>query len=78
MNTKITSTYHRYDLDWLRVLLILTVFIYHSMRFFDQEDWIVKNAVTSVGVQVLLTFISRWMMPAIFIVSGVAKFFYVG
>jgi len=36
----------RYDLDWLRVLGILLVFIYHSTRFFNYGDWHVKNAVT--------------------------------
>ena len=27
-----------YYLDWLRVLGILAVFIYHSSRFFNMED----------------------------------------
>jgi len=35
-----------YYLDWLRVLAILTVFVYHSTRFFNLEDWHVKNTVT--------------------------------
>ncbi len=30
-------------LDWLRVLGILLVFIYHSSRFYNVEDWTVKN-----------------------------------
>jgi peptidoglycan/LPS O-acetylase OafA/YrhL len=30
-------------LDWLRVLAILTIFIYHTMRFFNSEYWHVKN-----------------------------------
>jgi hypothetical protein len=32
--TRAGST-RRYDLDWLRVLAILTVFIFHSSRFYD-------------------------------------------
>jgi peptidoglycan/LPS O-acetylase OafA/YrhL len=32
-----------YYLDWLRVLAILTVFVYHSSRFFNMEAWHVKN-----------------------------------
>jgi len=32
-----------YYLDWLRVLAILTVFVYHSGRFFNMEEWHVKN-----------------------------------
>ena len=34
MNVKTELTQRRYDLDWLRVLAILAVFIYHSFRFF--------------------------------------------
>jgi peptidoglycan/LPS O-acetylase OafA/YrhL len=30
-------------LDWLRVLAILVVFVYHTFRFFNVEDWHVKN-----------------------------------
>ncbi len=32
-------------LDGLRVLAILTVFVYHSTRFFNMEDWHVKNPI---------------------------------
>ncbi len=30
----------RYELDWLRVLAILVVFLFHSTRFFNLGDWI--------------------------------------
>ena len=43
----------RFDLDWLRVLAILTVFIYHSVRFFHSEDWNVKNPTTYFAMDVL-------------------------
>ncbi len=33
-------------LDWLRVFAILFVFVYHSSRFFNSEDWHVKNPTT--------------------------------
>jgi peptidoglycan/LPS O-acetylase OafA/YrhL len=32
-----------YYLDWLRVLAILTVFVYHTSRLFNVEDWAVKT-----------------------------------
>jgi glucans biosynthesis protein C len=76
--TKTVSSTRRFDIDWLRVLLILTVFIFHSTRFFDLEGWHVKNASTYLGVQVLVVFLSRWMMPAIFVVSGIAVFYALG
>ena len=47
-----STTKRRDDLDWLRVLSILVVFIFHSGRFFDLGDWHVKNPQTYMGVQV--------------------------
>ena len=65
----------RTDLDWLRVILIGFVFIFHSGRFFDTGGWHVKNPATYFGVQVWTTFLANWMMPAIFMVSGASLFF---
>jgi hypothetical protein len=57
------------------VLLILTVLVFHSLRLFDLEGWNVKSATIYLGVQVLVIFISRWLMPAIFLISGIATFY---
>lgn len=73
-----TPTQRRIDLDWLRVILIGFVFIFHSGRFFDTGGWHVKNAETFFGVQVWTTFLAMWMMPAIFMVSGASLFFALG
>src|SRR5512139_1879714 len=77
MTTQITPQ-RRTDLDWLRVILIGVVFIFHSGRFFDTGGWHVKNAETYFGVQVWTTFLANWLMPAIFLVSGASLFFALG
>jgi peptidoglycan/LPS O-acetylase OafA/YrhL len=76
METKAVT--RRYDLDWLRVMGILTVFIYHSARFFNSETWHVKNATTYFGVDVWETILSNWMMPLIFAISGASLFYALG
>jgi len=68
----------RYDLDWLRVLAILFVFVYHSTRFFNLEDWEVKNPVRYEWVEVWNSFAWEWMMPIIFVISGASLFYAVG
>jgi peptidoglycan/LPS O-acetylase OafA/YrhL len=78
MNTKTTISSRRYDLDWLRVLVILTVFIFHTSRFFDLEDWHIKNAGQYLGVQIYIVFLSSWMMPLIFAISGASLFYALG
>jgi glucans biosynthesis protein C len=74
MTAQATSQ-RRTDLDWLRVILIGLVFIFHSGRFFDTGGWHVKNTETFFSVQVWTTFLANWMMPAIFVVSGASLFF---
>ncbi|MGD2097834.1 MAG: acyltransferase [Desulfobacterales bacterium] len=65
----------RYELDWLRVFAILIVFVYHSSRFFDLGDWHVKNINTFVWVEIWNIFVTRWMMPLFFIISGASLFY---
>jgi surface polysaccharide O-acyltransferase-like enzyme len=62
-------------LDWLRVFAILAVFgLHHSTRFFDTDDWFIKNATTYLSVQVWLEFCTSWGMPLILIISGASAF----
>ncbi|MFC1533967.1 acyltransferase [Thermodesulfobacteriota bacterium] len=68
----------RYELDWLRVLAILIVFLYHSTRFFNLSDWHVKNVNTFVWVEIWNIFATRWMMPLFFIISGASLFYAIG
>ncbi len=75
--SKVTAQ-RRFDLDWLRVIMILIVFVFPSGRFFDTMDWHVKNATTSPLVQVWTTFLASWMMPMIFVISGASLYYALG
>ena len=76
MSTTISN--RRYEFDWLRVLAILVVFLYHSTRFFNLGDWHVKNVDTYVWVELWNVFATRWMMPLFFIISGASLFYAIG
>ena len=75
--SKVTSN-RRYELDWLRVLAILVVFLYHSTRFFNLGDWHIKNVDTYVWVEIWNIFATRWIMPLFFIISGASLFYAIG
>ena len=77
ITTRITSE-RRYELDWMRVLAILVVFLYHSTRFFNLGDWHVKNIDTYLWVEIWNIFATRWMMPLFFIISGASLFHAIG
>jgi peptidoglycan/LPS O-acetylase OafA/YrhL len=65
-------------LDWLRVLAVLTIFVFHSGRFFDEEPWHVKNPTTYFGMTVWTYFLAAWLMPLVFVISGASIFYALG
>ncbi len=78
MVTEAMPSQRRYELDWLRVLVILAIFIFHSGRFFDLFGWHIKSAAVYPGVQAWTMFLSGWLMPMVFVISGASLFYAVG
>ena len=76
MNAKLSQ--RRYDLDWLRVFGILFVFIYHSTRLYNVEDWVVKNDIWYPSVELWNGFATSFMMPLMFAISGASLFYAMG
>jgi glucan biosynthesis protein C len=59
-------------LDWLRVLAVFGVFVFHTLRPFDDGDWHVKNAETSEGISIVISFLGLWGLAFFFMISGAA------
>lgn len=76
MDAKITQ--RRFDLDWLRVIAILTVFVYHTTRFFNSESWHVKNSISYIAMDIFETTLANWNMAVIFTISGASLFYAIG
>jgi len=62
-------------LDWLRVLAIFLVFVFHAIHVFDFGGWQIKNAEQSELITIILTLLSLWGMPFFFLVAGAASWF---
>lgn len=54
---------------------MLSIFLYHSDRFFDFSDWMVKSDVTSLTSTIHIEFFKLWLMPLFFIISGAAVYY---
>ena len=68
----------RYEVDWLRIILILSVFIFHIGMFFNSWVWHVKNNVQVSELNPVMAFLHYWRMPLLFFVSGAGTFFALG
>ena len=57
-------------LDWLRVLAIFGVFLFHTVRPFVPIAWAISNAEKSLAALLFIIFFAPWGMPLFFFLSG--------
>ena len=62
-------------LDWLRVLAILGVFLFHASNVFNDQDFVVKNAQQSELITGIQAFFFPWGMPLFFLIAGAGTWF---
>jgi len=68
----------RYEIDWLRVILIFSVFFFHIGMFFNGWGWHVKNNIRVEGLNLPMAFLHSWRMPMLYFISGVGTYFALG
>ena len=67
-----TKSIRYYDLDWLRVFATLVVFVYHAAKPFNFDAWHIRNAQLSPGLDSWAGFLGVWIMPILFVLSGMS------
>jgi len=73
------KTERQYYIDWLRILLILSVFLYHIGMIFNTWPWHIKNNEQYSGIlRQIMTFLHSWRMPLLFMLSGAGTYFALG
>ena len=66
----------RYDLDWLRVLAMIMVFLFHCARFFGGGGWHLKNpGEESLIATLFIGMLDLWIMPLLFLLSGAGSWY---
>lgn len=65
----------RDDLDWLRVIAVILLIIFHTARIFDAPPWYVKQIPPSNWADMLVGFMNWWHMPLFFLISGAGTWF---
>lgn len=70
------ATQRQTYLDWLRILSILGVLIFHSaMPYVAEDDWHIKNAETSSLMLESNLFLHLFRMPLLFFISGTVSYY---
>lgn len=73
--TKTRSTRLHY-LDWLQVIAVLGVFIFHALfPFSDLAEWNIKSPERSTLATLYSFFFAPWGMPFFFLMAGVTSWF---
>jgi len=63
-------------LDWLRVIAIAGVWVYHAARPFMLPDWLINNTQKSPAITfVFLVFLGSLGMPLFFMIAGAGSLF---
>ncbi|MCM3576240.1 acyltransferase family protein [Mesobacillus subterraneus] len=71
-----TQSSRHYDLDWIKVLAMLVVFLYHCSLFFNSFDWHIKNnSINHTYIEFFSLLVGNWIMPVFFVVSGMATYY---
>src|SRR5512139_3855742 len=69
MNAKTTTSRLCY-LDWLRVLALLGVFLFHATAPFADIGFNIENAEQSLAIMIAQGFLFPWGMPFFFLLAG--------
>jgi peptidoglycan/LPS O-acetylase OafA/YrhL len=57
---------------------MLTIFLFHCARFFNDDDWHVKNDELSFGMSVFTDVVEQWIMPLFFVISAISAYYALG
>lgn len=51
------------------------IFLFHNARFFNEEDWHVKNNQLDFGMTVFVAILNQFIMPLFFVLSAMATYY---
>jgi len=73
------KTERQFYIDWLRIILITSVFLFHIGMIFNTWQWHVKNDTLYDGfLREIMSFLHLWRMPLLFMLAGAGTFYALG
>jgi len=69
----------QYYIDWLRIILIISVYFYHIGMIFVIWPWHIKNdQLYEGGLRQTMSFLHLWRMPLLFMLAGAGTYYALG
>lgn len=68
----------QFYIDWIRIFLIFSVFLYHVGMIFNGWGWHIKNDIRIDALNPIMSMLHAWRMPLLFLVSGAGTRFALG
>lgn len=65
-----TEKKRRYDLDWLRVIAIVAVYLHHIGMPFNGDEFHIMNSKSSKTLDDIMVFFEQFRLPLLFLISG--------
>ncbi|WP_415926382.1 acyltransferase family protein [Ningiella sp. W23] len=62
------------ELDWLRVILIVAVFVHHCFMPFNGDGWHIMNADSSKVLDDIMVYFEQLRLPSLFFIAGAGSF----
>ncbi len=78
MEKQLNKFSRQYDIDWIRIFLIFSVFLFHIGMVFNGWGWHIKNDQPQEWLHPIMGFLHQWRMPLLFLVSGVGTRYALG
>lgn len=73
MGDRVSARVH--FIDWLRIVGVLLLFPYHTLRVFNTVPFYVKASTLSAVLDDVLRFMTVWHMPLLFFLAGYSTYF---
>ena len=70
---ELKNTVRLSELDWLRVILILAVFLHHVCMPFNGDNWHIMNNESSKLLDDVMVYFEQFRLPILFFISGVGS-----
>ena len=67
-----------YDLDWIRVLVVIMLIPFHTAMTYAPFPWYLRNNEINLATQALIQVLDQYHMELLFLVAGAATLFSLG